>query len=318
MQTYLKTRPVWIQLLLFIGMALVAFSLVSAIGTVVLAKATGISVFQLQNVNNWDPNNPHMMVFVRGILLLQFIGLWLFPSVLFAFLADRRPLNYLGLHNPGTPIYWVLGAVAMLAAIPLVEYTGILNQQMFFGGETQKWVKSMEEEASKQIQFMLSHHTPKELVLNLIFISLFAGIGEELFFRGVLQRLLIWLFRNAWAGIILTAIIFSAFHLQFFGFIPRFLLGLILGLIYWYSGSLWTAMLAHFIYDGLFIVVAYFQPNMVKDTDATLTDPAHLTLAALLSLVATVFVVRQIVKRSRVSYVKVYREDQSSIDEFSF
>src|SRR5438270_526741 len=101
-------------------------------------------------------------------------------------------------------IYWLLGIAGMLIAIPLVEYTGVLNQQMFFGGETQKWIKSMEEEAAKQIQFMLSHHTPKELILNLIFISLFAGIGEELFFRGVLQRLLIRMFKNAWAGIVLT------------------------------------------------------------------------------------------------------------------
>src|SRR5207248_7937312 len=158
------------------------------------------------------------------------------------------PLQYIGLKPPNKYLFLILAIAIMIIAIPLVEYTGILNQQMTFGGTTQKWMKSMEEDAAKQIQFMLHKHTPSELILNLIFISLFAGIGEELFFRGILQRLFIRAFKNPWAGIIVTALIFSGFHLQFFGFVPRFLLGILLGLIYWYSGSLWAAIAAHFTY----------------------------------------------------------------------
>jgi general stress protein CsbA len=176
----------------------------------------------------------------------------------------------------------------------------------------------MEEEAAKQIQFMLSKHTPGELFLNLIFISVFAGIGEELFFRGVLQRLFIKLTKNPWAGIILTAILFSGFHLQFFGFLPRLFLGILLGALYWYSGSLWTAILAHFVYDALIIVLVYANPQMIKDTNATIVDPAQLSIMALISAALTFVILWQMIKKTKTSYAAVYKDDNPPQDPFSF
>src|SRR5947209_3007206 len=105
MQTYLKTRPIWIQLLLFIGMAFGLFFIVSLIGIAILSKMTHISLLQLQDMNNWDPNNPDMIYFIRGMLLLQFIGLFLIPSLLFAYFSDPNPLNYIGLHKPDKLIF---------------------------------------------------------------------------------------------------------------------------------------------------------------------------------------------------------------------
>jgi hypothetical protein len=106
--------------------------------------------------------------------------------------------------------------------------------------------------------------------------------------------------------------------LQFFGFLPRLFLGVLLGALYWYSGSLWTAMLAHFIYDGLIIVLVYFKPGMVNDPNATIIDSAQLSLMALFSAALTLMVVWQMIKRSRVSYKEVYKDDHPPYDEFSF
>ena len=318
MQTYLKTRPIWIQLLLFIGMAFGIFVCLSIFGALILSSITGISLFQLQDINKWDPNNPGMIVFVRGLLVLQFLGLFLIPSILFAYFSDPQPFRYIGLKAPRRSIYLILGILAMVIAIPAVEYTGVLNQQMSFGGDTQKWMKHMEEDATKQIQFMLNRHTPKELILNLIFVSLFAGIGEEIFFRGILQRLFIKAFKSPWAGIIMTAIIFSGFHLQFFGFVPRLLLGILLGAVYWYSGSLWTAIIAHFIYDGMIIVLAYLYPSMVDNPNASMIDPSKMTVLAILSAILTVLVVIVMKRISTVSYSEVYKDDHPPTDKFTF
>ncbi|MFL5788840.1 MAG: CPBP family intramembrane glutamic endopeptidase [Flavisolibacter sp.] len=319
MQTYLKTRPIWIQLLLFIGMAFGLFFIVSLIGIAILSKMTHINLLQLQDMNNWDPNNPDMIYFIRGMLLLQFIGLFLIPSLLFAYFSDPKPLNYIGLHKPDKLIFIPLAVILMFVAIPLVEYTGILNQQMTFGATAQKWMKSMEEDAAKQIQFMLHKHTSTELILNLIFISVFAGIGEELFFRGILQRLMIRACRNPLAGIIITAIIFSGFHLQFFGFIPRMLLGILLGLIYWYSGSIWAAILAHFAYDGLIVVIAYIKPSIVQNPESTMFNPNTIILPALISGLLIFLIIRQMKVLSTATYSKVYKNDTPSSDEdFTF
>jgi membrane protease YdiL (CAAX protease family) len=319
MQTYLKTRPVWIQLLLFIGMAFGIFTVLSLIGVSILSKTTGISVFDMSNTANWNSHNPGMIVFVRGMLLVQFLGLFVIPSLLFAYFSDPQPMHYMGFKPPVKPIYWVLAVIVMFLAIPLVEYTGILNRQVHFGKGLQSMMQSMEDEAAKQIKFMLSGTNIGNLILNIIFIALFAGVGEELFFRGVLQRLLIRATKNPWTGIIIAAFLFSFFHFQFFGFVPRFLLGILLGAIYWYSGSIWPAMLAHFAYDGFFIVLAYFRPQIMDDTNATLFDTTSaMALSALVSAVVVVALVWLMKRNSTITYADTYKNDFLDVNDPNF
>jgi len=305
------------QLLLFIGMALFVFFIFSMAGLIVLSEMTGISVLDAKDLMN-EPVHPKALTFIRGMLLIQFLGLFVIPSLLFAYFSDSKPGRYLGLRAPGHPSYWILGIVALLVSLPFVEFTGVLNQKMVIGTGGQAWMKQMEEEAARQIQFMVREHTPQQLLLNLVFIALFAGLGEELFFRGILQRLLIRITRSPWAGILLTALVFSAFHMQFYGFLPRLLLGALLGAIYWYSGSLWPAILAHFLYDALIIVVLYMNPEMVKDPSATLTNVSGLSLAALLSALLTLGAVWLMKRQSRNSFEAAYRNDQPSQEPFTF
>ena len=318
MQTYLKTRPAWIQLLLFLGMSFGIMMVVFLIGGIILSKITGISMLQMGSINNWDTSDPNMLFMLRGMMALQFLGLFLIPSLLFAYFSDPHPLSYLGLKKPTKTIYWVLGIAAMLIAIPLVEYTGVLNKQFPFGEGTQKWMQSMEEEAAKTIQFMLAKNTLTDLILNLIFIALFAGVGEELFFRGVLQRLFIKAFKSPWAGIIVAAFIFSFFHFQFFGFIPRFLLGILLGAVFWYSGSLWPAIIAHFVYDAFFITLAYFQPQLIQNTEATLFDRSGLAIMALVSAAIVAAIVWWMKKLTVTTYENFYAGDKPNTSEKDF
>ena len=314
MQSYLKTKPVFVQILMFLGMAFGIFMVMFTIGIPVLSKMTGLSAFQLADMDNWDSSNSNTIIFLRGMLLLQFLGLFVIPSLLFAYFSDPQPLQYIGLNGNGKASYWILGIAALLLATPLVEYIGIINKQLVFGEGAKRWVQTMEEEALKQIQFMLQKHTPTELIYNLIFIALFAGIGEELFFRGVLQRLLIKSFKNPWMGIVVAATVFSAFHFQFFGFLPRLLLGVLLGAIYWYSGSLWPSILAHFVYDGFIIVMMYANPSLADNADASLFDGQRLALYALGSAVLVTAIIWQMHKTSTITYEEVYKNDEPDFD----
>lgn len=320
MQTYLKTRPAWMQLLLFLGMAFGLFMIAVLIGSTVLAKMTGLNLLELQNSRNWDISNPNILTYMRGMILLQFLFLFTIPSLLFAYFSDPKPATYLGLKAPHKALYWVLGLLLIVAAYPFVEYIGYLNQKIPVGDSTEKWMKGMEEEAARQIRFMLRERTPAELIKNLIFISLFAGVGEELFFRGVLQRIFIRMTQNPWMGIVLTAAIFSGIHFQFYGFFPRFILGILLGAIYWYSGSIWTAILAHFLYDAAVILVVYFNPHLLDNAEATIITGQQLQLiiGAVISLGLTVLLLKQMQKKSVTDYNEIYRDDFTKPDEFSF
>lgn len=264
-------------------------------------------MFDVVDISKWS-TNPKMLTYVRGMLLLQFLGLFLIPSLLFGYFSDPKPLQYIGIKKPVKSVYWILGISSLIIAIPLVEYTGLINRQVNFGG-LQKWMQSMEDEALQQIKFMLGKRTISELITNIIFISLFAGIGEELFFRGVLQRLFIKAFKNPWAGIIVTAFLFSALHVQFFGFIPRFLLGILLGAMYWYSGSLLVAIVAHFFYDAFFITWAYFQPQIIDDTTSTITQGTLQIVLALGSAALVAVLVWIMKKNSTITYNEVYKND---------
>jgi len=305
------------QIVLFLAIAFSLFIILSFISMSVLTAITGVSPVKLQDPKSWTSDNGQMIFYIRGLLLAQFLGLFLIPSLLFSFLSDPKPLQYLGMRPPVRKRFWILGFALMMVALPAAEYLGILNQKLSVSSDLQSWIRNREDEAARQIQFMLNRHTVSELILNLIFIAGFAGIGEELFFRGILQRLFIRAFKSPWAGIIFTGLLFSAFHFQFFGFLPRMLLGVLLGAIYWYSGSIWTSILAHFLYDAVLIVAVYFNPAMIKDSNATMMDPAQLAMTGILSAALTIVLILQMKKASRVSYADVYKDDPPK-DLFSF
>lgn len=317
MQTYLKSRPVGIQLLLFIGLAFGIFSIFSFAAANILPAVTGIDLATFQNIEKWDGKSGNMLLFIRLMLLLQFLGLFLIPTLLFGYFSDPEPLHYLGFKKPYQFSYLVLGAIVMLAAIPLVEYIGLINKKMIIGNDAMQWMKELEEKANSQIKFMLKDRTVSEYFMNLIFIAVFAAVGEELFFRGVLQRLFIKLTKNPWIGIILSALLFSGFHLQFYGFFPRLLLGVVLGILYWYSGSLWTAIVAHFVYDAFLVSLIYGNPKLIEDESSTIVDPGMLAILALVSAGLCGFLLWRMVKSSPANYSEVYRNDNPP-DEQSF
>ena len=208
--------------------------------------------------------------------------------------------------------YFVVAAGILLLSLPLVSFLGELNRNVQFPAGIANWMKAQEDEAAKTIKALLSKHTIKDLILNIVCIAGLAAVGEELLFRGVAQRLLIKWFKSPWAGIIIAAFLFSAMHVQFYGFLPRFVLGILLGVIYWYSGSLWTAMLAHFIYDAALIVLVYFNPESLNDENTL--NLSNIALGAAISFALVVFLVIWMKKKSTVTYTNVYAGDKQVKD----
>jgi len=306
---YFKKSPAWAQLLMFLGIAFGSFFILGTAGILVLSKITGFNLAYIQDTNNWDYGNPKTFVLVRGLMVIQFLSFYIIPVFFFAKLCDNRPFEFLGLRSAKS-FYFVLGAVVLIAALPIVDWTGTINHYLI--PETSsigKWMKAAEEEAAKQISYMLKGKSVSDLLMNLFFVAVLAGVGEELFFRGILQRLFIKIFKNPWAGIIMTAIIFSAVHLQFYGFIPRCILGILLGLIYWYSGSLWPAIIAHFVYDGFAVVMIYFNPDLADKEDVTSSFGNQLVLAVI-SAILTIIIIRVMKRRTVTTYEMVYGRDK--------
>ncbi len=317
MKGFLKGRSAGTQLLILISVALVSFFILGGlIGPLVLSRMAGINIVELADMSKWDYSKPGMIGFIRGMQVVQFISLFLIPSWLCAEFFSHHSKKYLGLKKPSTVLYFFMGVMVMILALPMVEGLGIFNRNLHFPAGIEHWLKTKEDEAGKTIQALLTRHTIKDLLLNVFFIAGLAAVGEELLFRGMLQRLLIHLFKNHWAGIIAAAFLFSAIHLQFYGFLPRFVLGIMLGVIYWYSGSLWTAMLAHFVYDASLIVVVYFSKGMINDESTFKMN--NIALMSTVSLVFVVISVAWMIKRSTTNYQEVYAEDMEPVKDHPF
>jgi hypothetical protein len=136
-----------------------------------------------------------------------------------------------------------------------------------------------------------------------LLVGVLAAVGEELFFRGILQRILIQVCKSPWGGIVFTAAIFSAFHGQFMGFIPRMILGIILGALYWYSGSIIPAMAGHFIYNSGQLILVYLK---VADMDSK-TVPGTMTwIVGIASLAIVIFLLNYLRKNSLTTYEKMF------------
>jgi uncharacterized protein len=316
MKGLLKGKKPATQLLIFISIALGSFFIIGLLGTIILAKVTGVDLVTMSDPSKWNAADDKIIMVIRGMQLIQFICLFIIPVFICAKLFSTNTRTYLGLVKPYNPLYFLIGTCVLLLAIPLTNYLGELNRLVHFPAGIEKWMKAQEDEAARTLKILLSRRTIPDLILNLVFIASLAAIGEELLFRGIAQRIFTRWFKSPWAGIIVTAILFSAMHVQFYGFLPRFLLGILLGAVYWYSGSLWVAILAHFVYDALLITLVYFNPSMLNEDNPGETK--NLVLAALISLVAIVTLLIWMKKKTRAVYPEIYAEDAIPLKDHPF
>lgn len=307
MSGLLKTKSTGNQFLVLISVAMVSFFLLGLLGTVLLSAITGINITELGDSSKWDFSKPGIITFIRGMQVVQFISLFVVPTLVCARLFSTNSKKYLGLHKPVNGFYFLAGIAIMLVSLPLVSWLGEINRNIQFPASWAEWMKGSEEEAAKTVKALLSRHTIQDLVMNIICIAGLAAVGEELLFRGAAQRLLIKMFKNHWAGIIISAILFSALHMQFYGFLPRFLLGIILGALYWYSGSLWVAIVAHFMYDAVLIVLAYFNPEMLNEEN--IVQANNIALAGSVSFLLVVLLLEWVRRKSVTSYKDIYTDD---------
>lgn len=156
-----------------------------------------------------------------------------------------------------------LGILLMAVSMPLVLYTLNLNQQL----PLPEIFKAAGEQAEEALKGLLQMDNGLELLANLCLIALLPALGEELVFRGVIQQQLLRRIANPWIAILISAAIFSAAHFQFDGFLPRMLLGFLLGWLYWKTNNFWVPVAGHFFNNGLQVLGQYLYKNQISTVD---------------------------------------------------
>ncbi len=201
--------------------------------------------------------------FIRIMQILNQIGIFIIPPLILALLTETKPGKYLGFN---TFKGWHLVATISILILmnPVVSLLMEFNEGMRLPEAfktMEDWMRDSEDKATELVNWMLSYTDPASLVINLFMIVLLPAIGEELLFRAVLIRIFKGIFKNLHIAVWVSAILFSAFHMQFYGFLPRMFLGLAFGYLFIWSGSIWIPVIAHFINNGTVVVITLLNSN---------------------------------------------------------
>jgi len=197
--------------------------------------------------------------FLKLLQIVQALGLFITPYLLYVYVVGDTRYGAFRL-NGRLGMLAVFG-FSVLAAVPFINFLAEWNAQLVLPevlSGLDEWMRSTEAKAEGLVRLFLTMDSVGDLLFNLILIAIIPAVAEEFFFRGTVQPIMLRTVKNYHAAIWITAFLFSFFHMQFLGFVPRFLLGAVFGYAAHWSGSLALPMLGHLINNGLAVLLVWF------------------------------------------------------------
>lgn len=245
--------------------------------------------------------------YYRLLQVFNAIGAFLFPALLFSFSTTRRWFHYAAADQlPISEKLYLYVFLLSVFLIPLVGYIVFLNEQIHLPSameSIERWMQEQEESNNHILEVMLSASDIPTFLLNLLICAVLPAICEEFFFRGTLQTLF-----SKWTGrqhlaIWLSGFIFSAIHLQFSGFFARWLLGAYLGYLFWWSGSLWLPVLAHFLHNALSVTAQLLvaKGTIAGEEAVTFSDQIPAVVASAILVIAFLALIRYESKKQQTA-----------------
>jgi membrane protease YdiL (CAAX protease family) len=247
------------QLMFSIFVVIVSFLTFMIVSMLIAIPLFGLeSMLSIPSIGDLD--NPESLRILKYFQVVQSIGIFIIPPFILGWLFHGNTLKYLYLDKSVNFTSVLLVLVLSFAASPFINFIGELNSNMHFPewmSGIENWMRNAEDQAEEITKAFLKVETPGGLLFNIFMIAVLPAIGEELLFRGVIQKILTDWTKSAHWGIWISAILFSALHLQFYGFIPRMLLGVAFGYLLVWSGSVWLPVIAHFINNAVAVIAMY-------------------------------------------------------------
>lgn len=245
------------SLLLLLVMMIVGSLIGALLGLLVAAGVSGVQ--GLAEVFAAMESPAEDLDFFRYVQAFSSIGLFVLPPLALG-MVEGKWRAYAPTQGSISLLLVVLVFLTAVSSGPLIDFLGSLNSQMTLPeslADLERWMYAQEKQMEELTLLLLGDTTWVGLLANLVVIAVIPAIGEELLFRGALQSILHRWFKNPHAAIWVTAIIFSAIHLQFYGFLPRLALGAFFGYLFYWSGNIWLPILAHFVNNAGVLTTAF-------------------------------------------------------------
>ena len=251
MNTYLKYQPPAVQFLSFLMFAGGFFFIDFAIASFFYKDLYAVLVNKPENIT------PELITEFKWSQFITSSISFIIPALLFGYYSSPKALPYIGLQKTVSPVMLGVSVGLLFCIQPFIGWLGNVNSNISFGS-MQKSLEAKEAIYNRAIQVFLQMNSVGDLFINLLVMALLPAVGEELFFRGSLQKALLRLNKKPWLAILITAIVFGLLHGTYFKLLPIFALGLLLGIVYHLTQNLWYCITIHFINNALAVILVYF------------------------------------------------------------
>ncbi len=245
--------------------------------------ATGVTV--VAAALGFDIQEPrHQLLSQIVIQLLSF----LMPALCVAWLFSESPRLFLKVQSPhGTGSLLLIALLALLTLTPAIDWLTTVNDQWHLPAFLSGWEQSMRlsnNRSQQLVERFLALEGGDAWVLNLLALAVIPPLCEEFFFRGALQQIMMRWIKRPHAAIWITAAIFSLAHGELFAFLPRWVLGALLGYLYYYGASIWINVAVHGLNNALVVVLtmAYNRGALSVNWADSIHAPWYFALAGLL------------------------------------
>lgn len=259
-------RPALSAILIIIGLVLIGMVIGNILAAVTMIGVGGISLKDMDNMNQAimaSPNGWLALMLGQGIAaIFTFIAVGLF----YWYVIEKKQFSELNFNKLPAPIVFLIVIVIELCLMPFNGWLQTINEKMTLPASMkgiEDAMKAMEDQLAELTKFLTTFNSIGELIIAIIVIAVIAGIGEELIFRGLIQRKLLLGLKNIHLAIWGAAFIFSFIHFQFYGFLPRLFLGALFGYFYYWTGNLWIPIAAH-IFNNAFAVIMMYLIHLKK------------------------------------------------------
>ena len=230
-------------------------------------------------ITNQDLTNQVSVNYLKLMQLFSGVGLFIFPTLFFAYLTDFD-FKFASISRQDV----ILILAIMMLINPFISLLLEWNMRI----SLPEWLLLFDKNSEEIIKAFLKMSTIWDLLYTLIVIAVVPAIGEELLFRGYMQKKISKWLKNPQIAIVITAFLFSAIHLEAEGIIPRFALGILLGYLYYWSGNLWIPILAHFVNNAQVVIFSYHLFKIDSVLYSTVSEVTVDPLVALFSFVSVV------------------------------
>lgn len=257
--------------------------------------------------------------YLRISILLQDIFVLSLPAYLVFRWSYAKPVQQLGFVKHKLIGNWLFYTLLLfLVSSPAISVLAQWNEQLVFPESLKKievWFRQMEDAALQVTDRFLNGTTYFELLLNVIVVAAFAALAEEIFFRGALQQLLKGWFKNGHFAVWIAAFVFSAIHLQFYGFIPRLLMGAVLGYLFLFTGNIWVPVFYHFVNNASVVISKFYWSDtklFEQMQDLDLNWKSYLVMV--LSLIFTIYLLKRLKQLSKTTIPRKRMEGEQLSD----